>query len=87
MGQALGLSKRGDRLIVFASSKTMDDYIGRDLREKLDNPLVFQRKPAAAENSVGDKAHGVGTWTRGIVPSADLLAVLSTAHFAREVIA
>lgn len=58
MGQAIGLSKRGDRLAVFARSKTMDDYIGRDLREKLNNPLVFQRKGAAAENPVGDKAHG-----------------------------
>jgi P63C domain len=58
MGQALGLSKRGDRLTVFAGSKTMDEYIGRDLREKLANPLVFQRKGAAAENPVGDRAHG-----------------------------
>jgi hypothetical protein len=58
MGQAIGLSKRGDRLTVFVGSKTMDDYIGRELREKLANPLVFQRKAAAAGNPVGDKAHG-----------------------------
>lgn len=58
MGQAIGLSKRGDRLTVFASSKTMEDYIGRDLREKLAKPLVFQRKGAAAKSRVGDKAHG-----------------------------
>ena len=58
MGQAIGLSKRGDRLAVFAGSKTMDDYIGRELREKLANPLVFQRKGAAAENAVGAVAHG-----------------------------
>jgi hypothetical protein len=58
MGQAIGLSKRGDRLIVFANSKTMDDYIGRDLREKLAKPLIFQRMAAAAENPVGDKANG-----------------------------
>src|SRR4051794_14507806 len=35
MGQAIGFSRRGSRLIVFVKSKTMDDYIGRDLREKI----------------------------------------------------
>src|SRR6185437_11634717 len=50
MGQAIGLSKRGDRLTVFAASKTMDDYLGRDLREKLANPIIFQPLNAAAEN-------------------------------------
>jgi hypothetical protein len=58
MGQAIGLSKRGDRLTVFVGSQTMDGYIGRDLREKLANPLVFQRKGAAAESRVGNKANG-----------------------------
>jgi hypothetical protein len=58
MGQALGLSKRGDRLTVFAGSKTMDGYIGRELREKLANPIIFQRHTAAAENTIGGKAHG-----------------------------
>jgi hypothetical protein len=58
MAQAIGFSKRGDRLAVFANSKTMDDYIGRDLREKLANPIIFQRHPAAAENMVGGKANG-----------------------------
>jgi len=33
----------------------MDDYLGRELREKLANPLVFQRKGAAAETA---KTHG-----------------------------
>lgn len=36
----------------------MDDYLGRDLRKKLANPLIFQRKPAAARDPVGGKAHG-----------------------------
>ncbi len=58
MAQAIGFSKRGDRLSVFANSKTMDDYIGRDLLEKLNKPLIFQRNSAAAENPVGDKTHG-----------------------------
>src|SRR5262249_32226768 len=42
MGQAIGFSRRGSRLTVFANSKTMDGYIGRELREKLEHPLVFQ---------------------------------------------
>lgn len=58
MAQAIGFSKRGDRLTVFAGSKTMDDYIGRDLREKLANPLVFQPQSAAVENAIANKAHG-----------------------------
>ena len=58
MAQAIGFSKRGDRLSVFAGSKTMDDYIGRGLREKLANPIIFQPQTAAAENAIGDKAHG-----------------------------
>ncbi len=58
MAQAIGFSKRGDRLTVFAGSKTMSDYLGRDLQQKLATPIIFQRKPAAAEKLVGGKAHG-----------------------------
>ena len=57
MGQAMGFSKRGDRLRSFVNSKAMDGYIGRDLREKLENPLVFQHKGAAAGSAVST-AHG-----------------------------
>ena len=48
MGQAIGFSRRGSRLTVFVGSKTMADYIGRDLREKINNPFVFQPSKAAA---------------------------------------
>lgn len=58
MAQALGLSKRGDRLPVFVSSKTMAGYIGRELREKLTNPIIFQRQAAAVDNPISRKAHG-----------------------------
>lgn len=58
MAQAIGLSKRGDRLRVFAGSKTMNEYIGRELQEKISNPIIFQRQDAAAENPISDKAHG-----------------------------
>ncbi len=58
MGQAIGFSRRGSRLTVFVNSKTMAEYIGRGLREKLENPLVFQLPGAAAASSVSAQAHG-----------------------------
>ncbi|HWX13798.1 MAG TPA: P63C domain-containing protein [Methylocella sp.] len=58
MGQAIGFSKRGSRLPVFVNSKTMDGYIGRDLRAKIEKPLVFQASAAAAGNSVSGRAYG-----------------------------
>ena len=48
MGQAIGFSRRGERFKVFVNSRTMDDYIGRDLRDKIENPLLFQTSGAAA---------------------------------------
>lgn len=58
MGEAIGFSRRGSRLGVFAASQTMADYIGRDLREKIENPLTFQTSAAAAESSVARIAFG-----------------------------
>jgi hypothetical protein len=58
MGQAIGFSRRGSRLTVFANSRTMDDYIGRELRAKLENPLVFQLPGAAAASPVSARANG-----------------------------
>lgn len=36
----------------------MDDYIGRDLREKIENPFVFQPPGAAAASPVSARANG-----------------------------
>ena len=58
MGQAIGFSRRGSRLTVFASSKTMDGFIGRELREKIENPIVFQPPGAAAASPVTSRANG-----------------------------
>ncbi len=58
MGQAIGFSRRGSRLTVFASSQTMDGYIGRELREKLENPVIFQPPGAAAASPVTSRANG-----------------------------
>jgi hypothetical protein len=58
LGQAIGFSRRGSRLAVFVNSKTMEEYIGRDLREKIDNPLIFQPPGAAAASPVTARANG-----------------------------
>ncbi len=58
MGQAIGFSKRGSRFGVFVNSQTMDGYIGRDLREKIENPFIFQPPGAAAENPITGRSHG-----------------------------
>ncbi|WP_186153465.1 P63C domain-containing protein [Burkholderia gladioli] len=46
MGAALGLGESGGRLPRFVSGKTISAYVGPDLREKLENPLVFQASVA-----------------------------------------
>jgi hypothetical protein len=58
MGPAIGFSRRGSRLIVFVNSKQMENYIGRDLREKIENPIVFQPPGAAAASPVTARANG-----------------------------
>src|SRR5438105_4730505 len=58
MGQAIGFSRRGSRLKVFVNSDAMSEHIGRELREKIENPLVFQLPGAAAASSVSAVANG-----------------------------
>jgi hypothetical protein len=60
MGQALGFSRRGSRLPVFVNSKTMAEHIGRDLRQKLENPLIFQPPGAAASSPLSASARANG---------------------------
>lgn len=50
MGAALGMGKIGSRLPRFVNTKAMADYVGPDLREKLENPLIFQ-SPTGGPNS------------------------------------
>jgi hypothetical protein len=76
MGQAIGLSRRGSRLTVFANSQTMDGYIGRDLREKLENPLIFQ--------PVGAAATGIGVSARANGYDATILIDLCQAIIAAK---
>ena len=42
MGAALGFSDGGSRLPRFLSRKSIAGYLGPDLREKLENPIIFQ---------------------------------------------
>src|SRR5439155_17227010 len=50
MGAALGMGVSGSRLPTFVNGKRMAPYVGQELREKLENPLVFQT-PGRGQNS------------------------------------
>jgi hypothetical protein len=49
MGAALGLGEGGSRLPAFIQGKKISAYVGQELREKLENPLIFQ-PPLAGTN-------------------------------------
>lgn len=42
MGEALGLGQGGSRLPTFIKGEKIAPYVGRELGEKLENPLIFQ---------------------------------------------
>lgn len=46
MGGALGLGEGGSKLPRLVSGKVLSQYVGPELREKLENPLIFQAPPA-----------------------------------------
>ena len=56
MGEALGFSEGGSRLPRFVNGVTMAAYVGPELAEKLDKPLVFQWQPPGL--NVTQKTHG-----------------------------
>jgi hypothetical protein len=59
MGEALGFSKQsGGRFPRFISGKAIADYLGPELKQKLENPLVFQPSPAVPNSQMMDKIHG-----------------------------
>jgi hypothetical protein len=49
MGAALGMGISGSRLPMFVNSKRMAQYVGQELRVKLENPLIFQA-PGRGQN-------------------------------------
>lgn len=36
----------------------MEGYIGRELKDKIDNPIIFQMVKPAAENPISEQTHG-----------------------------
>jgi hypothetical protein len=58
MGQALGMGVSGSRLPDFVNSKRMAPYVGRELREKLENPLIFQSPSAGGNQAPPSKVNG-----------------------------
>src|SRR5262245_9142999 len=58
MGQALGMGVSGSRLPNFVKSKRMTPFVGQDLREKLENPLVFQSPSAGGNQAPPSKVNG-----------------------------
>jgi P63C domain len=57
MGEALGLGRYGSRLPAFIKGEKIAPYIGRELGQKLENPIVFQSQMAGA-NSPMTTVHG-----------------------------
>lgn len=58
MGAALGLGVSGSRLPMFVNSKRMQSYVGQELREKLENPLVFQSFSGGRNSPPPSKVYG-----------------------------
>jgi hypothetical protein len=48
MGQALGLGEGGSRLPAFVKGERIAPYLGHELAEKLENPLIFQSQAVGA---------------------------------------
>lgn len=58
MGEAIGLGSAGSRLPAFIRGKTISEYVGRELAEKLENPLIFQSPSAGGNSPPPSKVHG-----------------------------
>lgn len=58
MGTALGMGTFGSRLPRLVSGKALSNYIGPELRLKLDNPIIFQGAIAGPNQSGSIKVHG-----------------------------
>lgn len=59
MGRALGYSPQSaGRFPRFINSKNIAPYLGPELREKLENPLIFQGPPTVQGSPFIDKIHG-----------------------------
>lgn len=58
MGVAIGLGEGGSRLPSFIKGKTISEYVGHELKEKLENPLIFQDLSPGTSVAPQTKIHG-----------------------------
>jgi hypothetical protein len=58
MGQALGLGLSGSRLTMFIQGAKVAPYVGRELREKIQNPLIFQPSMPGTKLPPSMRIHG-----------------------------
>lgn len=58
MGEILGLGSGGSRLPNFVFNKTMSEYVGQDLAERIKNPVIFQAVSVGKTGAAATKAHG-----------------------------
>lgn len=58
MGAALGYSEGGSRFSGLIKSKVLADYLGRELIEKIENPIIFQGIQAGENTPSTSKIHG-----------------------------
>ena len=58
MAAALGFSEGGSRVTTFVNSARIAPYAGRELIEKLENPLIFQLPPLGAKAQPPTPIHG-----------------------------
>lgn len=58
MGEAIGLGEGGSRLPAFLKGKIISAYVGQELREKLENPLIFQGLTAGSNSAPPPRVHG-----------------------------
>ena len=75
MAKALGMS-RGSHLISFLSSNVMSDFGGREIREKMEKPLIFQWGSGGREQPPAS-VHG-----HDVAMLIDICNAISSAHSA-----
>lgn len=58
MGVALGYSEGGTRFTNLVKSKALTDYLGHELIEKIENPIIFQWDQPGTNSQLQTKIHG-----------------------------
>ena len=81
MAEALNLGEGGSRLPRFIAGKNMSFYIGAELRQKLEKPLIFQ-PPSLGPKSPPRQLHGYD-----VTNLIDLCKVIVKAHHEKNLLA